>query len=68
MMPNRIKVKNERLVRDTKTGAILSTDHDSIHAYERRKHEHLAQKERINKLEQELFDLKSLVSKLIEKR
>jgi hypothetical protein len=55
-------------VRDTKTGAILSTDHDSIKAYERRKHEQLAQKERINKLEQELFDLKSLVSKLIEKR
>ena len=68
MMPNRIKVKNERLVRDTKTCAILSTDHDSIKAYERRKHEQLAQKERINKLEQELFDLKSLVSKLIEKR
>jgi hypothetical protein len=47
---------------------LLSTDKDSIKAYERRKQEAKAQKDRINRLEHELSELKALMSKLIEER
>jgi cell shape-determining protein MreC len=55
-------------VRDTRTGALLSTDRDSVKAYERRRREAQAQKDRINRLEHELSELKALMSKLIEER
>ena len=68
MKPDQLRVKNEHLVRDTKSGALLSTDRDSILAYEKRKHDVRLQKDPINRLELELSDLKELVFKLIEKR
>jgi hypothetical protein len=67
-MTNKIPVQNERMVRDMRSGALLSTDKDSIKAYERRKQEAKAQKDRINRLEHELSELKALMSKLIEER
>lgn len=68
MSIDKIPVQNEKLVRDTHTGALLSTDRDSVKAYERRKQEVQAQKDRINRLEQELSELKELMSSLIGKR
>lgn len=68
MSQGKIPVQNERLVRDTRSGALLSTDRDSIKAYERRRQEAQAQKDRINKLEHELSELKELVANLIGKR
>lgn len=68
MNNGKIPVQNEPLVRDIRTGALLSVDRDSIRAYERRKQEAQAQKERINRLEQELSELKELMSNLIGKR
>lgn len=67
-MTHKIPVQNEKMVRDMHSGALLSTDNDSIKAYERRKQEAKAQKDRINRLEHELSELKSIVSNLIEKR
>ena len=67
-MIDKIPVQNERMVRDMRSGALLSTDKDSIKAYERRKQEAKAQKDRINRLEHELSELKTLMSKLIEER
>lgn len=67
-MTHKIPVQNEKMVRDMHSGALLSTDSDSIKAYERRKQEAKAQKDRINRLEHELSELKSIVSNLIEKR
>jgi len=67
-MTHKIPVQNEKMVRDMHSGALLSTDKDSIKAYERRKQEAKAQKDRINRLEHELSELKSIVSNLIEKR
>jgi hypothetical protein len=67
-MTDKIPVQNERMVRDMRSGALLSTDKDSIKAYERRKQEAKAQKDRINRLEHELSELKALMSKLIEER
>ena len=68
MSQDKIPVQNEKMVRDTRSGALLSTDRDSVKAYERRRREAQAQKDRINRLEQELLELRSVVSKLIEKR
>ena len=68
MIPDKIPVINEKLMRDSKSGALLSTDRDAVIAYERKKREAASQKDRINKLEQELSELKDMVSKLIEKR
>ena len=68
MSQEKIPVQNEKMVRDTRTGALLSTDRDSVKAYERRRREAQAQKDRINRLEHELSELKEIISKLIEER
>lgn len=68
MNGDRIPVENERLVRDRRTGALLSTDKDAIHAYEARKRERLSQQERINTLEQTVADLQKAISEIIGKR
>jgi cell division protein FtsB len=56
------------MVRDVRTKALLSTDKDAVRAYEKRRQELKTQKERINRLEQELADLKTIIAELIEKR
>jgi hypothetical protein len=68
MSQDKIPVQNEKMVRDTRSGALLSTDRDSVKAYERRRREAQAQKDRINRLEHELSELKGIISKLIEER
>ena len=68
MSQDKIPVQNEKMVRDTRSGALLSTDRDSVRAYERRRREAQAQKDRINRLEHELSELKGIISKLIEER
>lgn len=67
-MIDKVPVQNEKMVRDVRSKAILSTDHEAVAAYERRKREAKAQKDRINRLEQELTELKQLLSQLIEKQ
>ena len=68
MSQDKIPVQNEKMVRDTRSGALLSTDRDSVKAYERRRREAQAQKDRIIRLEHELSELKGIISKLIEER
>lgn len=67
-MSDRIPVENEKMVRDSYSRALLSTDHDAVAAYEKRRREVKAQKDRINRLEQEVAELKEMIAKLIEKR
>lgn len=67
-MSDKIPVENERLVRDLQSKALLSTDREAVIAYERRKREVKAQKDRINRLEQEVTELKQLLSQLIGKQ
>lgn len=67
-MTDKIPVKNEKMVRDRRSGALLSIDHDAVAAYRKRKDEAKAQKDRINRLEQEVAELKQLLSQLIGKR
>lgn len=66
-MSDKIPVKNERMVRDSYSKALLSTDLEAVAAYERKKREIKAQKDRINRLEQEVNELKQLLSQLIGK-
>jgi hypothetical protein len=68
MTPDRIPVENERMVRDRRTGALLSTDRDAIRAYEARKRERQSQAERINNLEQTVAELQKAISEIIGKR
>ena len=68
MKSDKIPVENEKMVRDVRTKALLSTDKDAVRAYEKRRQELKTQKERINRLEQELADLKTIIAELIEKR
>ena len=68
MIPDKIPVQNEKMVRDARSKALLSTDRDAVRAYEKKKQESKAQKERINRLEQELADLKAIISELVQKR
>jgi len=68
MIPDKIPVQNEKMVRDVRSKALLSTDRDSVRAYEKKRQESKAQKERINRLEQELADLKAIISELVQKR
>lgn len=68
MSDDRIPVENERLVRDRRTGALLSTDKDAIRAYEARKRDRLSQQERINTLERTVAELQKAISEIIGKR
>lgn len=68
MSMDRIPVENERLVRDRRTGALLSTDRDAIRAYEARKRDRLSQQERINTLERTVAELQKAISEITGKR
>tara|TARA_Y100000004_G_scaffold68497_2_gene76864 strand:- start:4931 stop:5158 length:228 start_codon:yes stop_codon:yes gene_type:complete len=61
------KVKdNPNLLREKDSKAIINTDNDSYNAYMNRK-KHQSKKDRkIEKLEQEVQDLKNMILKLVE--
>lgn len=67
-MNRKIPVKGEKMVRDMKSSALLSVDRDAVAAYERKRQEAASQKNRINRLEQEVTELKQLLSQLIGKQ
>jgi len=60
----KIPVKDSKLVRDTNTGAILSTDLSAVKDYEDKKKRKQMEKDRLNRLELELSELRSLVDSL----
>ena len=68
MSGDRIPVQHERLVRDTRSKALLSTDREAILAYETRKRERQTQTERINTLEEKVSQLQEALSKLLGNR
>lgn len=63
-MRERAKVRNENMVRDMRTTALLSTDKDAILHYERKRAERKAQEDRLNTLEREIAALKEQVAQL----
>lgn len=63
-MRSKAKVKNENMVRDMRTTALLSTDREAIMHYEKKRAERKAQEERLNRLESEIVALKELIAQL----
>lgn len=63
----RVPVKNNKMVRDTKTNAILSVDMDAIKAYEDRIRKIQAEKDRLNRLELEVSELRAIIEELRKK-
>lgn len=64
----KIPVKdNTGLVRDASSGAVLSVDVDAVRVYEERKRKILSDRERLNKLESELAELRSIIEELRKK-
>lgn len=63
----RVPVKNNKMVRDTKTNAILSVDTDAIKAYEDRIRKIQAEKDRLNRLELEVSELRAIIEELRNK-
>lgn len=62
-----LKVKDvQGLVRDTVTGAILNVDDKAFELHKKKKQEAKRKEDRINKLEQDVQDLKSGIKQILE--
>jgi hypothetical protein len=55
------------MVRDTKTNAILSVDIDAIKAYEEKRRKIQTERDRLNRLELEVLELRSIIDQLRNK-
>lgn len=67
-------IENPSLRRDSQTNAIIDVDTDSYSQYIRQKQERISQRERfqqleerINNFESDISDIKSLLTRLLEK-
>ena len=58
---------DERFVRDTSSRGIIHTDIDEYQRYLEEKRKREAKDKRINKLEQEVGEMKRMMSKILEK-
>ena len=71
MTPDRLKVKNEPIVRDTESGALLFTYRSEIEEYHRKRENRKAKedsvKNEINNLKTEISEIKSLLARLIDR-
>jgi hypothetical protein len=63
----KIPVKNNHMVRDTATGAVLSVDADAVKTYEDRRKKILSERDRLNKLESEVSELRAIIEELRKK-
>ena len=67
-MSKYIKIENEQdLVKDSDTGAILNTNLDSLSAYKAKRQKDLDQKNRIDRMENDIGDIKSMLKELLNK-
>ena len=67
-MAKYIKIEGEQdLVKDKETGAILNTNMDSLSAYKQKRQKDIEQKNRIDKMENDIGDIKSMLKELINK-
>jgi hypothetical protein len=69
MSDGRLKVKNEPIVRDTQSGALVFTNRTEIEEYNRKKQKNKLKEEsyktEINNLKTEIAEIKVLLSQLI---
>ena len=67
-MAEYFKIEGEQdLVKDKETGAILNTNMDSLSAYKQKRKKDIEQKNRIDKMENDIGDIKSMLKELINK-
>jgi tetrahydromethanopterin S-methyltransferase subunit B len=67
-MAKYIKIEGEQdLVKDKETGAIINTNMDSLSAYKQKRKKDIDQKNRIDKMENDIGDIKSMLKELINK-
>lgn len=63
-----IKVKDAPgFIRDKKTNAILNTNNDALQKYKKRKLANAKTENRINKMEEDISEIKRLLTELIKK-
>ena len=63
-----IKIENEQdLVKDRDTGAVLNTNLDSLSAYKAKRKKDLEMNNKIEKLESDIDDIKTMLKELINK-
>jgi TolA-binding protein len=63
----KIPVKNNKMIRDTSTGAVLSVDQEAVKDYEERRKKILSERERLNRLESEISELRAIIDELRKK-
>ena len=67
-MSKYINIENEQdLVKDSDTGAILNTNLDSLSAYKAKRKKDAEMQNRVNKMENDIGDIKSMLKELINK-
>ena len=67
-MTEYIKIEGEQdLVKDKETGAILNTNINSLRAYKQKRKKDIDQKNRIDRMETDIGDIKSMLKELINK-
>jgi len=67
-MSKYIKIENEQdLVKDSDTGAILNTNLDSLSAYKAKRKKDAEMQNRVNKMENDIGDIKSMLKELLNK-
>jgi tetrahydromethanopterin S-methyltransferase subunit B len=67
-MTKYVKIENEQdLVKDSDTGAILNTNLDSLSAYKAKRKKDAEMQNRVDKMENDIGDIKSMLKELINK-
>ena len=67
-MSKYIKIENEQdLVKDGDTGAILNTNLDSLSAYKAKRKKDAEMQNRVDKMENDIGDIKSMLKELLNK-
>jgi tetrahydromethanopterin S-methyltransferase subunit B len=67
-MTKYVKIENEQdLVKDSDTGAILNTNLDSLSAYKAKRKKDAEMQNRVDKMENDIGDIKSMLKELLNK-
>lgn len=67
-MTKYVKIENEQdLVKDSDTGAILNTNLDSLSAYKAKRKKDAEMQNRVDKMESDIGDIKSMLKELLNK-
>jgi hypothetical protein len=67
-MKKYFKIEGEQdLIKDKETGAILNTNMDSLSAYKQKRKKDIEQENRVDKMESDIGDIKSMLKELLNK-